>query len=148
MTTTLTDSSAGTSHVRTIARAGGIAAAGSAVLAVALAAIASALDVPMEVVLAGATEPEQVPLVAFAIASLLAVGAGTLLALALDRWVARPGLVFTVVAVVATLLSFVPVLGAEGATDATKVVLGLAHVVVAAVAIPLLGGALSRTTAQ
>lgn len=148
MTTTLTDSSAGTSHVRTIARAGGIAAAGSAVLAVALAAIASALDVPMEVVLAGQTEPQQVPLVAFAIASLLAVGAATLLALALDRWVARAARVFSVVAVVATLLSFVPVLGAEGASDATKVVLGLAHVVVAAVAIPLLAGALGRTSAQ
>lgn len=148
MTTTLTDSSAGTSHVRTIARAGGLAAVGSAVLAVALAAIASALDVPMEVVLAGQTEPQQVPLVAFAIASLLAVGAATLLALALDRWVARAALVFTVVAVVATLLSFVPVLGAEGASDATKVVLGLVHVVVAAVAIPLLGGALGRTSAQ
>lgn len=148
MTTTLTESSAGTSNVRQIARAGGIAAVGAAVLTVVLAAVASALDVPMEVVLAGQTEPEQVPLVAFAIASLLAVGGATVLALALDRWVRRAALVFTVTAVVATVLSFVPVLGAEGASDATKVVLGLAHVVVAAVAIPVLGAALSRVATK
>ena len=56
--------------------------------------------------------------------------------------------VFVGVAVVATVLSFVPVLGAEGASDATKVVLALAHVVVAAVAIPVLGRALARTATQ
>jgi hypothetical protein len=148
MSTTLAESTTRPSHLRQIAAAGGIAAAASAVLAVALAAIASALDVPLEVVMAGATDPEQIPIAAFAIASLLAVGVGTLLALALDRWVGRAAQVFVGVAVVATVLSFVPVLGVEGASDATKVVLALAHVVVAAVAIPLIGRALARTATQ
>lgn len=147
-TTTVAESTKRPSHLRQIATAGGIAAVASAVLAVALAAIASALDVPLEVVMAGATDPEQIPIAAFAVASLLAVGVGTLLALALDRWVGRAAQVFVGVAVVATVLSFVPVLGAEGASDATKVVLALAHVVVAAVAIPLLGRALARTATQ
>lgn len=148
MTTTTTDVAPRRSPARQVAAAGGLAAVVSAVLAVGLGAIALAVDVPMEVVLAGGTSPEQIPLAAFGVASIVAVGAATLLAVALQRWVRRAALVFTVTAVVVTVLSIIPVLGAEGASDATKVVLALAHVVVAAVAVPVLATSLAKADTQ
>lgn len=148
MSSTTIESATGPSSLRQLATAGGLAAVISAILTVALAAVASALDVPMEVVMMGGTTPEPIPLAAFAVSSILSISVATLLAAALHRWVSRAATVFGVVALVATVLSFGPVLAAEGASDATKVVLALAHVVVAAVAIPLLTAALAKVATK
>ncbi|MER5705446.1 DUF6069 family protein [Micromonospora sp. NPDC002296] len=72
--------------------------------------------------------------IAFALVSALLGWA--LLAL-LERFTGRAALIWTVVAVVVTLVSFVPVFAADASTGA-KVALGVMHLAVAGVLIPLL----------
>lgn len=121
---------------RSIWRAGGIAAAAAAVANVVVVVIARAADVSLEVTQMGADTREELPIVLFAIASvvggLIGIGLAQLLA-------ARPQARrrFVVVGVVGTVLSFISPLAAD-ADSGTKVVLALTHVVAAAVILPIL----------
>ena len=114
-----------------IVRTGAIAAVVAAVAAAVLAAIADAIDVPLVV------SGEEIPLGGFATATLVASAVGVALAVALARWTRRARTAFLGVAVVLVALSLVPVVGADAET-ATKVVLGLGHLVAAAIVIPAL----------
>ena len=79
---------------------------------------------------------------AIAVASLIFSLAGWALLAVLERLTARAGLIWTIVAVLMLVGSFVPVAGVE-ATGGSKTVLSLAHIAVAAVLVPVL---LSTTT--
>lgn len=67
--------------------------------------------------------------------------AGTALAAACRRWARRPRPVFVALAMVGLLASFALPIGSDAST-ATKVVLSISHVVVAAVIVPALALAL------
>ena len=127
---------------RAIWRAGGIAAAGAALANVAVALIASAADVSLEVKQMGADVREELPIVLFAVASvvgaLIGVGLAQLLA---ARAGARQR--FLQIGVIGTVLSFVSPLTAD-ADSGTKAVLAITHVVAAAVILPLLAKTLRR----
>ncbi len=110
---------------RTGARAGLVAAAATT----AVAAVATGVDVPLEI------DGEQIPLLAFAQLTLLCTALGVVLAKALTRWAARPRRTFVAATVALTALSVVPDLAAT-ATTATKVVLIATHLVAAAIVIP------------
>jgi Family of unknown function (DUF6069) len=127
---------------RAIWRAGGIAAAGAALANVAVALIASAADVSLEVKQMGADVREELPIVLFAVASvvgaLIGVGLAQLLA---TRAGARQR--FVQIGIIGTVLSFVSPLAAD-ADSGTKAVLTITHVVAAAVILPLLAKTLRR----
>jgi Family of unknown function (DUF6069) len=116
---------------RTGIRTGLLAAAAST----AVAALALAADVPLEV------DGEQIPLAGFAQLTLVATVVGVLLAKALARWSARPRTTFTATTVALTGLSFVPDLVVD-ATSTTKAVLIATHVAAAAIVIPALAARL------
>jgi Family of unknown function (DUF6069) len=116
---------------RTGARAGVVAA----VATTAVAAVALAVDVPLEV------DGEQIPLAGFAQMTLLCTAIGLVLAKALGRWAAAPRRTFTTATVVLTALSLAPDV-AVSATTATKLVLVTTHLVAAAILIPPLAGRL------
>jgi hypothetical protein len=152
MTTTLTTPS---SSVRTgapstrrgvVVKAGATAALIGAVAAEAVAGIARAVDVPMRAGGFGAGHAEAITVGAFATATVLNLIVGTLLAAAIARWARRPESTFVRTALPLTLVSFAPVLLAGHTATATKVTLATAHVVVAAIAIPLLARAVAVRT--
>ncbi|MGQ0776100.1 MAG: DUF6069 family protein [Pseudonocardiales bacterium] len=109
-----------------------------AIVAEAFALGARGVGIPMDAGAPGVGPATPIPLGAFALSTLLAATAGTILAVILDRVTKRPALIFVVTTVVLTVLSLIPpVLAADTATS-TKVVLELAHLLAAAVVIPLL----------
>src|SRR3954452_1634457 len=148
MTTTLTTSSptstqAATARRASVWKAGAIAAVLGAGAAEAVGGIARAVGVPMEAGGFGPGHAEAIGVGSFAMATVINLVIGTLLAAALVRWARRPERTFVRTAVALTALSFVPVLLAQNTATATKVTLALTHLVVAAVAIPLLGRAVA-----
>jgi len=112
---------------RTGARAGVLAA----VATTAVAAVATAIDVPVEV------GGESIPLVGFAQLTLLCTVLGVLIAKGVRRWADQPRTAFVRTTVALTALSLVPDLTAD-ATTATKATLMLTHLVAAAIVIPRL----------
>lgn len=112
-------------------RVGALASAAAAVATVVFALFAKAIDIPMEV------DGEAIPVLGFAIVTLLWAAVGTGLAIAFARWAKRPARMFVVTTAVLTLLSFVPVVTADADT-ATQVALALSHVLAAAIVIPAL----------
>ena len=142
MTTTFAPASAvPTTSVETEApsvwRTGLKAGAIAAVATTAVAAVAQALDVPIEI--AG----EAIPLLGFAQATLFFTIVGVLIAKGLVRWTQRPQAAFVRTTVALTALSLVPDITAD-ATSATKVTLMLTHVVAAAIVIPRMANRLAR----
>lgn len=117
-------------------RVGAVAGIAAAVATVLFALLAKAIDVPMEI------EGDSIPVLGFAMVTLLWTAVGTILAIALDRRAQHPGRIFVVITLALTALSFVPVLTADAST-ATKVALALAHVIAAAIVIPTLARRLS-----
>lgn len=111
---------------RPLLRAGAVAGVIAAVATTALAALARAIDVPLEI------EGEVIPLLGFAQMTLVGAALGVGLAALLRR---RPP--FVVVTVVATALSLVPSLALPDDT-ATRVVLVAAHLVAAVIIVPVL----------
>ena len=101
----------------------------AALATTAVAAMARVLDVPLEV--AG----EEIPLLGFAVLTLLFGMVGVLIASALARWTHHPRTAFVRTTVGLTVLSVLPDLTAD-ATAATKVTLVLTHLVAAAIVIP------------
>lgn len=114
---------------RSLWRTGVRAGIAAAVATTAVAAVALGADVPLEV------DGEQIPLLGFAQATLMATAVGVLLAKALSRWTARPSRNFVAATVALTALSIVPDLTVAAST-ATRVVLVVTHLVAAAIVIP------------
>ena len=125
----------GTSRSRTtlgpVWRVGALAGAAAAVATVVFALIAKAIDVPLEI------DHEEIPVLGFAMVTLLWTAVGTVLAAVMARRAKSPARTFVVTTIVLTILSFVPVVNAD-ATTATQVTLALAHVLAAAIVIPAL----------
>jgi hypothetical protein len=111
----------------------------AALATTAVAAVALAADVPLEV------DGAQIPLAGFAQMTLLGTAIGVVLAKGLARWAAKPQRRFTVAAVALTVLSIVPDL-AVTATAATRLVLIATHLVAAAIVIPAVAGRLPERT--
>src|SRR5262249_42776177 len=110
---------------------------------------ARAGGVPMELTEVFEDHFARMPVMNMAWAALLEGGvAGTVLAAACQRWARRPRSAFVALAMIGLIASFVlPV--ASDASTATKVVLSIGHIVVAAIIVSALALALpgERTTA-
>jgi hypothetical protein len=117
-------------------RPGIVAGVFASVATVAVAALAQAADVPLEV------GGEDIPLAGFAQLTFVATMLGTLLAALVSRRARHPRHTFVVTTVALTILSIVPDVFADAQT-ATRVVLALSHVVAAAIVIPRLASRLS-----
>ena len=111
----------------------GLVAAGATL---AVAASATALDVPIEV------GGKAIPLLGFAQLTFVGAIIGTILAIVLSHRADRPARTFVVTTVALTVLSIVPDVLAD-ATTATRLTLALTHVVAAAIVIPALSSRLA-----
>ena len=126
-----------TEAVPSLWRTGAVAGVIAAVATTAVAAVALAVDVPLEI--AG----EAIPLLGFAQLTLFCTALGVLIAKGARRWASRPQTAFVRITVALTALSLVPDLAAD-ATAATVVVLMLTHLVAAAIVIPRVANRLDR----
>jgi hypothetical protein len=118
--------------------AGLVSAAASVLLYVA----ARAGGVPMELTEVFEDHFARMPVMNMAWAALLEGGVGgTVLAAACRRWAKHPRPAFLVLAMIGLIASFVLPVGSDAST-ATKVVLSISHVVVAAIIVPALALAL------
>lgn len=119
-----------------------IAAAASVVVY----AAARAAGVPMELTEVFEDEFARMPVMNMALAALLEGGvAGTALAAACRRWWRRPRLWFVTLTTVGLIASFaLPII--SDASTATKVVLSISHIVVAAIIVPPLAMTLPPNT--
>ena len=124
---------------RSLVRVGLVAGVLGAAGATAVAVVAKAAGVPMLAAPHGAAAGKPIPMWGFATATLMSVAVGVLLAAALARWIPRrPVGVFVTLTAALTLVSFAGPITTGHATTATRLVLGLTHVVAAAVVIPML----------
>lgn len=123
---------------------GALAGIAAAVLTEVFALGARALGVSMNAGAPGSGPATPIPVGAFAASTLISAAAGTVLAVVLVRAVRRPARTFVVTAGALTVLSLLsPALAADTSTS-TKLVLGLSHLVAAAVVIPPLAVRLSH----
>lgn len=129
---------------RPLWKVGLVAAVLAAMASVGTYAVARIGGVPMELTEVFEDQFERMPVMNMAWAALLEGGlAGTLLAAACRRWSRRPRRAFVALTMIGVIASFVlPVV--SDASTATKVVLSISHVVVAAVIVPALALALPR----
>ncbi len=114
---------------RPVWRAALVSGAAAAAAVTAVAAIARGADVDL------AVGGEPIPLLGFAQLTLVGATVGILIAVACRRWSRRPRVAFVRVTAGLTALSIVPDVVAD-ATAASRVVLGLTHVIAAAVIVP------------
>jgi hypothetical protein len=129
---------------RAVAATGAVAAFAAAAATVLTGAAARAVDIPMQVAASAGEAAQNIPLWAYAQLTVAAAVIGTMLALALNRSVRRPARTFVIVTTLLTVVSFVGPITAQHATTATRMVLGLTHVIAAAIIIPSLGARLAR----
>ncbi len=122
---------------KSVWKTGVVAGFAASAATVAVAATASAVNVPMSV------GGETIPLAGFAQLTLVGTIMGTVLAAVLSRRAGRPQHTFVVTTLVLTALSIVPDVLADART-ATRVVLALTHVVAAAIVIPTLASRLAH----
>lgn len=117
------------------------AAALSGVLAAAatasVAALADLAGISLDV------DGEPIPAAGFVTMTLAAVVVGYVLAIALNRWAARPRRTFTVTTVALTVASFIPDLTFAMA-GSTRAVLILTHLVAAIIVIPTIAARLDQ----
>ena len=111
----------------------------AAVGTTAVAAVAMAADVPLEV------DGEQIPLLGFVQMTLVGAALGGLIAGALGRFVARPRRSFVIAAVVLTVLSCVPSV-VYPPDVATTAVLVATHLIAASIVVPALARQLPSTS--
>ena len=104
--------------------------------AIVVALAAKALDVPMLVAESDTADTMQVPASGFLIFVMASTAVGVVLAYALARWAKHPARTFVIVGVVLTALSMGLPITTHQATTGTRLVLGLTHVVAAAIIIP------------
>jgi peptidoglycan/LPS O-acetylase OafA/YrhL len=116
-------------------RASVLACVAAAAATTVLAAIAKGAGVPLEI------DDEPIPLLGFTQLTLLFSVIGVLLAIGLRRWAAKPRRAFLAVTIALLALSIVPDL-LISATPATKLTLFTAHLVAAAIVIPLVASRL------
>ncbi len=135
-TSTPTPTTAPARSSRCLWKTGAIAAAGAAVATTTVAAVARAADVPL------AVGGKAIPIAGFAQLTLVGALVGIVLAVVLSRRARHPRRNFVVTTVALTALSVVPDLTAN-ATNATRFVLALTHLVAAAIVIPALASKLS-----
>ena len=109
-----------------------------------VAAVARVSDVSMSAGGFGADSAEPIPVLGFAVATLLWTAVGIGIAVAMTRWAKRPAHTFTITAVVLTVVSLVPPALAGATTTGTKLILALTHVVAAAIVIPALRHELAK----
>ena len=126
--TTIVASDANTSGGRRMWAVGAVTGVVSSLIVVALVAIAERVGVPMEVAENSTKQPERIPLLGYGTVILGSTLIGLLLATAFGHWTARPRLAFVITALVLTAVSFAfP--ATTTATTATKVMLGITHVI-------------------
>lgn len=131
-----------TSHrLRGLAVTGLIATLAATAATTLAAALAQALGVDFEIPDGGQT----IPLPGFAVVTGFFSIVGTVIAVALLRWSARPAQRFVWTAVPLTAVSFVPPLLSGASTATTTALLGL-HLIPAAVMIPTLARSLRTRT--
>ncbi|GLY87026.1 DUF6069 family protein [Actinoallomurus iriomotensis] len=111
-------------------RTGGLAAIAAALATTVIAAVATSAGVSLKV------GGQPIPLFAFTQLTLAGAVIGIVLAAALRRWAATPRRTFVAVTTVLTVLSVVPDL-VVSAAPSTKAVLMAAHLVAAAIVVPL-----------
>jgi hypothetical protein len=124
------------SQHRPLWQVGLAAAMVAAAASVAVYLIARAAGVPMALTEVFETRFARMPVANMAFAALLEGGlAGTTLAAACRRWARRPRVSFLISAAIGLIASFALPITSDGST-ATKVVLSISHVVVAAIVVP------------
>jgi hypothetical protein len=117
----------------------GVLAVGGAALATALLwTAAQLLGIELRVDPRNGRPPGVITLPFAATLTLVVSAAGWGVRALLDRLIRRASLVWTVLAILVLLASFLPLFAVE-ATDAAKTILALMHVAVAAVLIPTIG---------
>lgn len=124
------------SHPR-VWRAGLVAGVAASIATMIVAALADAAGVPLEI------SGETIPLVGFANVTMIGAVIGTALAAVFARQARRPRTIFLRTTVALTVLSLVPDVIAD-ADLATRFVLGLTHVVAAAIIVPVVARRLVR----
>jgi hypothetical protein len=130
-----------THRIRGLAGTGFIATLAAMVATTLAAALAQAVGVDFEVPDGGQT----IPLSGFAVVTGFFSAVGTVIAVALLRWSARPAQRFVWTAVSLTAISLVPPLLSGASTATTTAMLGL-HLVAATVMIPTLARSLRTRT--
>jgi hypothetical protein len=146
ITTTSTASSTSSSATRSLLQVGTAAGVVAAAATTAFAAAARALDVPMKAA-AAHHQAKVIPLAGYAEITLFSTAIGILLAVVLARRAQRPAGTFVVVTTILTVASFAGPLTTHHATTATLAVLSLAHVLAAAIIIPVMARTLRRLPA-
>jgi hypothetical protein len=125
-----------------------VAALIAAIASVLVYAAARAAGVPMELTEVFEDEFARMPVINMALAALLEGGvAGTALAAACQRWSRRPRSWFVALTTIGLIASFALPIFSDAST-ATKVVLSVSHVVVAAIIVPSLALTLAPRTSE
>ena len=125
-----------TSRTRSIWVTGAVAGVAGAVGASAVYLVARAADVPLTV------QGKTFPTLAFPQVTLIATLIGVIIAIVVSRRSTHPRRSFVAVTVALTVVSLIPPLALDAGT-ATKVTLEIAHLVAAAIIIPIFARALS-----
>ncbi|MUN41103.1 DUF6069 family protein [Actinomadura litoris] len=107
--------------------------------------VARVAGVPMEAGSIGASTADPVTVGMFAMGTVIGTVLGTVLALVLARYASRPARIFVIVTVALAALSLVSPLAAGDTAISTKVMLALAHVLAAAIVIPMIARRLARS---
>lgn len=123
---------------RSLWQVGLVAMIVAAVVAEVFGLLARAIDVPMEAPAMGGGEAEKIFVGGFVVATFFYGVIGILVAVGLARWASNPARAWLVVASVGTALSLLAPITAKDTETATKVVLALSHLLVAAIMIPLI----------
>ena len=110
----------------------------AAVVAEVFGLLARAIDVPLEAPAMGGDEAEKIFVGGFVVATFFYGVIGIVVAVGLARWVSNAARTWLVVASVGTALSLIAPITAKDTETATKVVLALSHLLVAAIMIPLI----------
>ncbi|HSB88088.1 MAG TPA: DUF6069 family protein [Ilumatobacteraceae bacterium] len=139
-TSTSATATAANPRARTLWATGAVAGAAGGVAALATHLMAKAVDVPLTV------EGKEFPIVAFPQVTLISTVVGVVIAIAASRRSARPRHTFVSTTVVLALLSLLAPMALNTDT-ATKVTLELAHVVAAAIVIPVVARKLAERRA-
>jgi Family of unknown function (DUF6069) len=100
--------------------------------------VARAAGVPMAAAGLGSPHAGTITVGMFAMGTLICTFWGTALAVSLHRYAARPGRIFTLAALALTAVSLVAPLSAADTAASTKAMLAVAHLLAAAIVIPLL----------
>jgi Family of unknown function (DUF6069) len=124
--------------------AGAIAAVAGALVLYAYGALARALSVPMRAGEPGASHAQAITPVSFASGVVFCTIVGTILAMILAARAAHPARTFLRTALVLVAASLVFPLAASHTAEATRLTLALAHLIAAAVVIPLITLRLAR----